>query len=260
MFEESTDRSLPAADRLLVRKDLLTQLQRLASVGGVASSVAHEFNNILMSILNQAKMGARAADVESKDHSFERIVACARRAARITTGMLALSRNRSLRSEPTDLIQLVDDVLAVLEKDLSKYRVRIERDFQEVPKTSVVPSQIEQLLMNLLINARQAMPRGGVLFVGVAHNSETNMVEIRIRDTGVGIEPTILGKIFDPFFTTKDGPDESGQGGSGLGLSICREIVEQHQGRIRVDSLVGKGTTFTIKLPVAPQSKPAHAA
>lgn len=240
----------------MVKKELLTQLQRLASVGGVASSVAHEFNNILTTILNQAKLGMRADDVEAKNHAFDRIINSTRRAARITTGMLALSRNRPLRIEPVDLVQLVDDVLVVVEKDLMKHRVRVERDFEDTPKVAIIASQIEQLLMNLLINARQAMPKGGVLGVGVYHNRETGMVEIRIRDSGTGIEPAILGRIFDPLFTTKEGPDESGQGGSGLGLSICREIVERHHGRIRVDSLMGRGTTFTIKLPAAPPSLP----
>jgi signal transduction histidine kinase len=104
------------------------------------------------------------------------------------------------------------------------------------------------------------MKTGGVLKLGVSHNPEIDAVEIRVQDSGSGIEPRHLGRIFDPFFTTKEGPDESGQGGSGLGLPICREIVERHSGRIRVESQVGRGTTFTIKLPVHLQEMPQRQA
>jgi signal transduction histidine kinase len=93
------------------------------------------------------------------------------------------------------------------------------------------------------------MPNGGRLRIDVRENQQTQMVEIRITDTGVGIPMDQLRLIFEPFYTTKE-PDEHGHGGSGLGLSVCRQIIEQHQGRIRVESQVGKGSTFTVKLPV----------
>jgi signal transduction histidine kinase len=116
----------------------------------------------------------------------------------------------------------------------------------------VVPAQIEQVLLNLIINARQAMLRGGHLRIEVRENPAAGMVELRVSDTGTGIPADRLRLIFEPFYTTKE-PDDSGHGGTGLGLSVCRQIVEQHQGRIRVESLVGKGSTFTIKLPVHPE-------
>jgi signal transduction histidine kinase len=237
------------SETVSVPKPHLEQLQRIASVGAVASSIAHEFNNILTTILNAAKQGASSTDLESKRVAFDRILASARRASRITTGVLALSRNRSGRRECVNLVSLVEEVLGVLEKDLTKHRVRIERAYACEPRAEVVPAQIEQVLMNLIINARQAMPSGGIVRVTVSFNSAQNMAEITVRDIGVGIGPDMLQKIFDPFFTTKDGPDESGQGGSGLGLAICREIIERHHGRIRVESAVGKGTAFTVKLP-----------
>jgi signal transduction histidine kinase len=246
------------SDKLAVDRDRLEQLQRIASVGAVASSIAHEFNNILTTILNTAKLGLSSPDAGVKQQAFDRILTVSRRASRITTGVLALSRNRSGRKEPTPLVPLVEEVLAVLEKDISKHRVRLERVYAAEPVAEVVPTQIEQVVMNLVINGRQAMPSGGHLRVGVGYNAAQNVAEIFVRDTGVGIGPDLLNKIFDPFFTTKDGPDDSGHGGSGLGLSICREIIERHQGRIRVESQVGKGTTFTVKLPaVAAKQKAA---
>jgi signal transduction histidine kinase len=104
-------------------------------------------------------------------------------------------------------------------------------------------------LLNLIINARQAMPTGGRLTVDVRVNPKTQMADISICDTGVGIPPEQLRLIFEPFYTTKK-PDEHGHGGSGLGLSVCRQIIEQHHGRIRVESVIGKGSKFTVKLPL----------
>ena len=113
----------------------------------------------------------------------------------------------------------------------------------------MIPGQIEQILVNLIINARQAMPRGGRLLIEVRENPIAGMAEARIADSGVGISPDRLRLIFEPFYTTKE-PDEDGHGGTGLGLSVCRQIIEQHHGRIRVESVVGKGSTFTVKLPL----------
>jgi signal transduction histidine kinase len=124
----------------------------------------------------------------------------------------------------------------------------VEKKFVGRPQASVVPGQIEQILLNLIINARQAMPRGGRLRLEVRENPRTQMAEIKVADTGVGIPPEQLRMIFEPFYTTKE-PDEHGSGGTGLGLSVCRQIIEQHNGRIRVESVVGRGSTFTIKLP-----------
>ena len=247
----------PLSNKLTIESSHLEQLQRIASVGAVASSIAHEFNNILTTILNTAKLGLSSPDAGVKQQAFDRILTVSRRASRITTGVLALSRNRSGRREPTALVPLVEEVLAVLEKDISKHRVRLERSYTAEPTAEIVPTQIEQVVMNLVINARQAMPSGGHMRIGVAYNATQHCAEISVRDTGVGIGPDLLNKIFDPFFTTKDGPDDSGQGGSCLGLSICREIIERHQGRIRVESQVGRGTTFTVKLPAKVASEKA---
>lgn len=248
----------PGQGAVTVSAEQLERLQRLANVGAVASSVAHEFNNILTAILNQAKLGSRGEDVEASRRTFEKILASARRAAKITTGVLALSRNRTAPKETAEIVPLVEEVLAVLEKDLAKHQVRLERDFKAHPVAEVVAPQIEQVLMNLIINARQAMPHGGTVRLSVRENLEQRMIEIAVKDSGMGIEPDKLSRIFEPFYTTKSGPDQSGQGGSGLGLSICREIIERHQGRIRVESLLGKGTCFTVKLPMS--STPAATA
>jgi signal transduction histidine kinase len=175
-----------------------------------------------------------------------------------------MARNRSLNQEPTDLKLVVEDTLILLERELNKYRVTVDKQFQPIPEAMVCSNQIQQVLLNLLINARQAMPGGGRVLIRLAHDAESNTVDLVVRDYGCGIPADKITKIFDPFYTTKSGPDASGKGGTGLGLSLCKDIIEAHHGRIRVDSTPGKGTAFTLKLPVvvaapaAPTAPAAH--
>jgi signal transduction histidine kinase len=240
---------VPHSEADQLRRQLL-QAQRMSSVGALASSVAHEFNNILTTIINYAKIGLRAeGDDAARTQSLEKILKGGQRAATIVNSMLGFARNNSALREATDVVGLVEEVLVLADKDLNKHHVRVETKFQGRPKAPVVAGQIEQILLNLVINARQAMPRGGRLRIEVRENEATQTVEVRISDTGVGIPPDQLRLIFEPFYTTKE-PDEHGHGGTGLGLSVCRQIIEQHQGRIRVESAVGKGSTFTVKLPM----------
>jgi signal transduction histidine kinase len=251
----SQDVMAPPTETEQLREQLL-RAQRLSSVGTLASSVAHEFNNILTTIINYAKLGMRPDSSEaSRMQALEKILKGSQRAATIISSMLGFARNQSMQRQVTDVVGLVEEVLILTEKDLSKHHVQVETKFQGRPKAPVVRGQIEQILLNLIINARQAMPRGGRLTIDVRENDSAHMVEVRIADTGVGIPPEQLRMIFEPFYTTKD-PDEHGHGGSGLGLSVCRQIIEQHQGRIRVESLVGKGSRFTVKLPLKLSDQP----
>jgi signal transduction histidine kinase len=237
------------ADTDLLRQQLL-QAQRMSSVGTLASSVAHEFNNILTTIINYAKLGLRAPESgPARTEALEKILKGGQRAATIVSSMLGFARNNSTQREMTDLTKLAEEVLVLTEKDLSKHHVQLEKRFYRPVKAPVVAGQIEQILLNLIINARQAMPRGGKLAIEIAENPQTQMAEIKVSDTGVGIPPDQLRLIFEPFYTTKE-PDENGRGGNGLGLSVCRQIIEQHNGRIRVESIVGKGSAFTVKLPL----------
>jgi signal transduction histidine kinase len=237
--------------QLAILKDQLAHAQRLTALGELVSTTTHEFNNVLMTIINYAKLGLRHKDAETRQKSFEKILAAGQRAARITNGILGFARNRSGAFEPTDMVKLVDDTLVLLERELNKYRIAVERQVAAVPSVSAVPNQIQQVLLNLLINARQAMPQGGRVIVRLSHDAENHLVELHVRDNGCGMSQETTRRIFEPFFTTKHGPDASGKGGTGLGLSACRDIVEAHHGRIRVQSTLGKGTAFTIMLPIA---------
>lgn len=234
-----------------VLKAQLAQAQKLTALGELVGTTTHEFNNVLMTVINYAKLGMRHKDAATREKSFEKILAAANRAAKITNGILGMARNRSAGQEPTDLGRLIDESLMLLEREMNKYHITVEKHLQPIPEAMVNGNQIQQVLLNLLINARQAMPGGGRLAIKLAHEPGSDMVDLVVRDYGCGISPDKLPRIFEPFFTTKNGPDASGKGGTGLGLSMCREIIESHHGRIRVESTVGKGTCFTIKLPTA---------
>ncbi|WP_460166558.1 sensor histidine kinase [Thermostilla marina] len=231
-------------------KKQLAEAEKLTALGELVGTTTHEFNNVLMTIINWAKHGLRHKDAATREKAFETILTAANRGARITNGVLGIARNRSQGMEPTNLAALLDDTLLLLEREMNKYRIKLDVQLKDVPRVMANGNQIQQVLLNLLINARQAMPNGGRLIVRLSHDPEADTVDLLIRDFGTGIPPEILPKIFDPFFTTKKGPDASGKGGTGLGLSSCKDIIEAHSGRIRVESTVGKGTAFTIRLPV----------
>src|SRR6516162_7236475 len=155
-------------------REQLLRAQRLSSVGTLASSVAHEFNNILTTIINYAKLGLRPdSDEGVRTQALEKILKGSQRAATIVNSMLGFARNRSSQREMTDLVGLVEEVLILTDKDLSKHRVRVETKFEGRPQAPVVQGQIEQILLNLIINARQAMPRGGRLSIDIRENPRT---------------------------------------------------------------------------------------
>jgi signal transduction histidine kinase len=235
----------------------LRQSRKMAMLGELVSTTTHEFNNILTTILNYAKLGLRYKDEASRDKALTKILAAAARAEKITNGVLGLARSRGSDRAATDLAKLVDGSLALLEREMQKYQVQIDLVVQPAPPALVCAGEIQQVLLNLLTNARQAMPRGGRITLRIAHDAQNGTVDVTVRDTGAGIAADRLPRIFDRYYTTKQGPDATGKGGTGVGLAMCREIIEAHQGRIRVESTVGVGTAFTLKLPVAQVSPQA---
>lgn len=238
----------------------LVQCERLAAVGELASTTTHEFNNILMTILNYAKLGLRHKDDATREKALSRILDAANRGAKITSLVLGLSRTSSSASDPIDLVAIVEDSLVLLEKELQKYRILVEKEISSVPIILGSAGQLQRLLLNLITNARQAIKENGTIRIVVKHEAKTNSVVLTVRDNGSGIPKDVLPKIFDRFFTTKSGPDASGKGGTGLGLSACKQIIDEHRGRIRVESTVGKGTAFTIRFPAAAASRATPAA
>ncbi|MDR3183606.1 MAG: sensor histidine kinase [Planctomycetaceae bacterium] len=237
-------------------EEQLLQAQKLTALGELTSTATHEFNNILTTILNYAKLGLRHKDDASRTKAFEKILTAAERAAKITGTILAVAKNRKQKLEPVNLVSLTEDTLLLLEREMSKYRITVEKSFAEkVPEIMADGNQVQQVLLNLLINARQAMPDGGRLVLKILYDEENEMLDLVVRDYGTGIARDKLPKIFDRFYSTKSGPDATGKGGSGLGLSSCKAVIEQHQGLIRVESTEGKGTAFTVKLPTVIRAK-----
>lgn len=236
----------------------MRKLQSLATLGELTGTATHEFNNVLMTIINFARLGLRNKDVASRDRAFSKILEASERAARITNTVLAQARNRGDALEPTSLETVIQSALVLLEREMRKYRVAIETDFDpSVPAVMASGNQIQRVLLNLLINARQAMPDGGTVLVRLARSSDEGFVELTVRDSGCGIDPASLPHIFEAFYSTKSGPDESGKGGTGLGLAACKEIVDAHDGRIRVESTIGRGTAFIIRLRIAESQQAA---
>jgi len=257
--QDEVKRPAPTWDEVEALRRQVVELQRVSSLGVLAGGICHELNNALTPVLNYAKLGLRNPDPDFHRRAFEKILDGAERAAAITGGVLGLARPRADRRAPADMVRLVEEVLLLVGKDLSKHRVRLDVRAEGRPYAKVNPAQIQQVLLNLIINARQAMPEGGTVRVRIGTDPSARLAEVSIADTGSGIAPGDLRRIFEPFFTTKTGPDETGLGGTGLGLSVCREIVEAHKGRLRAESHPGEGSTFTLRLPAcaAPVEKGA---
>jgi signal transduction histidine kinase len=253
----TSDNGLTLERRLELAEAELRHARKMAALGELVSTTTHEFNNVLTTIINYAKLGLRHKDEASRDKALTKILAASQRAEKITNGVLGLARGRTSDRAPTDLARLVDGSLALLEREMLKYRVQVEFKCEPAPPAVVCASEIQQVLLNLLTNARQAMPRGGRILIRVAPDPAAGTVDLTVRDTGSGIPADVLPRIFDRYYTTKSGPDASGKGGTGVGLATCREIIEAHQGKIRVESTVGVGTAFILKLPAEKCDAPA---
>ncbi|MEZ6088537.1 MAG: ATP-binding protein [Pirellulaceae bacterium] len=255
----STHSSSTPSDQELIAhlRHQLQQTQALATLGELTGTATHEFNNVLMTILNYAKLGLRHNDEATREKALTKILSAAERAATISRTILATARNRGDDFEPTDLASIVNDSMTLLERELRQYRIAVELDLQDVPAARANGNQIQRVLLNLIINARQAMPDGGTVCIGLKASDEGDAVVLSVRDSGCGIAQDQLRHIFDPFFSTKKGPDATGKGGTGLGLSACRDIIQAHGGRIRVESTVGRGTAFIIRVPIAKQESAA---
>jgi signal transduction histidine kinase len=221
----------------------------MASLGLLAAGVAHEVNTPLTGISSFTQMLLENADPDDpRTRLLEKIERQTFRAAKIVNGLLNLSRQGTQgggERVPVDVNAIVGDVLALLEHQLEVGRIKVRRELAAPPPVVAgVEHKLQQVLLNLFLNARDAMPRGG--WLSIATRVEGDRAIIEIGDTGSGIPSEHLSRIYDPFFTTKS----IGQG-TGLGLSITYGIVREHEGTLGVESAVGQGTRFTVSLPLA---------
>jgi signal transduction histidine kinase len=222
--------------------------ERLAELGTLAASMAHEIGTPMNVILGRAEMLMRRTDDETMKKGLETIAAQVERITRLMNQLLTFARRGPPNFRPVDLWEPVKDCLDAVEERLSRHRIQVVSELDEdLPQIHGDRDQMMQVLLNLVLNAVQAMPEGGTLRVAAVREGAQH-IRLRVADTGHGIPPDILPKIFEPFVTTK----ERGKG-TGLGLSVVLGIVQEHGGSITVDSTPGQGTTFTLCLPtVAP--------
>jgi two-component system, NtrC family, sensor kinase len=236
----------------------LIQSSKLAAVGTFAAGIAHEFNNLLAGMLGYAQLGLASPDDETKNESLKVVVDTCKRGKSITGSLLTFARRQEPRRELADLYDAVQGTLTLMEIELRKHNIKIERQINPVPLTICDAGQISQVFLNFLTNARDAMkPDGGTLTVYL--DSDDKRISLAVSDTGCGIPDSIRDKIFEPFVTTKGALGGSSTPGTGLGLSVSYGIVKGHGGTLDVESQPGKGTTMTIHLPILENDQEAAA-
>ena len=230
------------------RKRLQEQLrktERIAELGTLASGMAHEIGTPMNVILGRAEYLLDRVTEQPVRKGLQTIITQVERITRVMNQLLAFARRKSPERVPVALKDIVEDGLELFQERLGKSRVTVELLIEDdCPRALADPDQMSQVFINLVMNAVHAMPDGGTLRIGLT--PEKQMVKLTVADTGRGIPRDVIEKVFEPFFTTK----EFGQG-TGLGLTVIKGIIEEHQGSIAVESEEGKGTTFTILLPMA---------
>jgi two-component system NtrC family sensor kinase len=228
--------------------------EKMASIGLLAAGVAHEVNTPLTGISSFTQMLLEGADPQDpRTRLLEKIERQTFRAAKIVNGLLTLSRPASPDRSLVDVNIVITDVLALLEHQFETHRIRVRRELGESPVLVLAQEhKLQQVFLNLFLNARDAMPKGG--WLSVSTRMEAGKAVAEVSDTGSGIPSEYLARIYDPFFTTK----AIGQG-TGLGLSITYGIVREHDGGIDCDSVVGQGTKFILSFPAAQAERPVFA-
>ena len=232
-------------------KEVLLQNQRLENLGSVAAGVAHDFNNVLAGILGVAALLQEGIPSGDPQHTLvDEIARVGSSATSLTRQILDFVRQGEEDSTVVDLRDATREVMDLLRRSIDP-KVRIDFTVDAVPApVRIDKGRVQQVLMNLCCNARDAMPAGGTLTVTIARRGD--VATLRVRDTGMGMSRELMDHIFDPFFTTKD-PGK----GTGLGLAVCREIVAAAGGDMRVESTPGHGTLFEVHLPVVADWVPA---
>ena len=229
----------------------LAQADKLSSIGLLAAGVAHEINTPLAVISSYAQMLSKQLRGDMRiGPVLDKITQQSFRAAEIANGLLNFSRTSTTEFRSTDLNQVIRDTLSLLEHQFKTAQILVDLELaQDLPQIHGNPGKLQQVFLNLLLNAKEAMPGGGRLRVATLVNGH---VEALVTDSGSGIAPEHLKRIYDPFFTTKTKPGD--KRGTGLGLSVSYGIIQEHAGKIHVESAIGSGTTFHLEFPLTRNS------
>ena len=230
----------------------LIRSEKFAALGQLAAGIAHEIRNPLTSI--NILIHSLTEKLPTENSQWEDLKVIEEEILRINEivdQFLRFAKPASPLFEKADLVPIIEETFQLVRPQIKRGKISVQKEFEPLPFVTVDKEQIKQVILNLLINAIQAMPKGGRLVLSSRVSREGDWVELTLQDSGIGIPPEDLDKLFDPFFSTKEG-------GIGLGLSIAHRIVDQHHGKIEVDSNPGKGTRFTISLPIfTPSENPA---
>jgi two-component system NtrC family sensor kinase len=238
--EERDRRLQELAEKTILRSE------KLASIGRLASGIAHEINNPLTGILTYSSLLMEELKGTPYEEDLKTIREETLRCRKIVRGLLDFARDYKPEKVSVNLNALIEETLGLLEKHVNFQNIKILKNLaSDLPEVKVDPDEFRSVINNLAVNAADAMPKGGQLTITTSYDRESNRVVIRVADTGVGISEENLKKIFEPFFTTK----EKGKG-TGLGLSMTYGVIKRHNGTIDVRSNVGEGTEFIITLPV----------
>jgi signal transduction histidine kinase len=221
----------------------LIRTEKLASLGQLAAGVAHEINNPLGTITIYAHVLLKSLERDDpRREDMELIIKEAGRTKEIVQGLLSFARETKLSPGPTDMNELLEDVLGLVANQSLFHNIKIKKLFAPgLPTITADWAQLKQVFLNIILNAAEAMEGRGTITITTV--SGARRIKVKVQDTGPGIPPEIMGKLFSPFFTTKEK-------GTGLGLAISYGIIEHHSGKIEVETALGKGSTFTVSLPV----------
>ena len=252
-------RTFQVIGRLVIMDDItervelesqLTQADKLTSIGLLAAGVAHEVNTPLAVISSYTQMLAKQLQGDpQKSGLLEKITRQTFRASEIVNNLLNFSRTSGTEFANVDINKVITDTLALLEHQFKVSKIEVRSDLTAgLSPIQGNPGRLQQVFLNLFLNAKDAMPGGGKLSVATTNGE---MVSVRVTDTGTGIAPEHIHRIYDPFFTTKTTPKEGQSRGTGLGLSVTYGIIQEHAGKIRVESGPGSGTTFALDFPLS---------
>lgn len=232
-------------EKIRIFEEKLVKANKLSALGELASSIAHEIKNPLVSIQGFARRIGKTKDRDKLETYAKFIEQEADRLSQVLTKLLGFSRMDEPKKDLLDMNEIVDDTVLFMEHHLTRFKnvqLSVEKE-ASLPKVYVDRIHVQQTMVNIIMNAAQAMPEGGRILIKTGMNDQ--YVFIAITDTGIGIRDEDLEKIFEPFFTTKEKEQ-----GTGLGLSLCKRLIEANAGKIEVKSKVGEGTTFTIMIPI----------
>jgi len=252
-------KNLQVVGRLVIVDDIterielekqLSDAEKMSSIGVLAAGVAHEVNTPLAVISSYAQMLAKQLQGDEKrSELLEKITKQTFRASEIVNNLLNFSRTSGTEFTLVDINKIIHDTLALLDHQFKVSRVKVAGDLQaDLPLILGNQGKLQQVFLNLFLNAKDAMGSGGTLTVKTSGQHD---VHVLVSDTGSGIAPEHIQRIYDPFFTTKGRPKQGGSGGTGLGLSVTYGIIQEHAGKIRVESQVGSGTRFVMEFPMA---------